>query len=133
MWGVIATVAAAAVIFAVIRDDTHREGEGSRSSPSSPATAPISVPAQPAHTVIYAVYGAANYTLRTDDGGIVQGTTDLPLTFTRFNSGDFVYLSVQNSEEYGSVSCRIIIDGVEVANNTSSGGYVIATCQGTVP
>lgn len=98
------------------------------------------------HEVVYAADGettkTASYTLRTSDGGTRQGDFDIPLrnkeggvglTFTDFDSGDFVYLSIQNSEGYGSVTCQIIVDGVEVSRNTSDGGYKIASCQAQVP
>lgn len=99
-----------------------------------------------AHEVWYRAEGTgtaeASYTLRSDDGGTRQQDIDLPLvnqkgetglTFEGFKSGDSVYLSVQNTTPAGSVTCRIIIDGHEISNNTSSGGYKVATCQGTVP
>lgn len=99
-----------------------------------------------AHKVWYRAEGvgteAASYTLRSDDGGTVQGDINLPLTnqqgetgltFTGFMSGDSVYLSVQNAADSGSVTCRIFVDGTEISNNTSDGAYKIATCQGRVP
>lgn len=98
------------------------------------------------HAVVYQADGAGtsagNYTLQSEDGGTRQGEAALPLknqagdvglTFTGFKSGDFVYLSVQNANGSGSVTCRIMVDGVVIADNTSDGGYVIATCKGTVP
>lgn len=101
-----------------------------------------------AHKVVYAADGSvsttANYTWATPGGGTQQaegadlplmtkGTDEIGITYDGFGSGAFVYLSVQNAEEYGSVTCRIIVDGVEVSVNTSSGAYVIATCEGAVP
>lgn len=99
-----------------------------------------------AHEVVYAADGEgtteASYTWATEDGGTSQGDIDLPLkdkdgnvgiTSDAFKSGAFLYLSIQNSAGYGSVSCQIIVDGHEVANVTSSGGYKIATCKGRVP
>lgn len=99
-----------------------------------------------AHEVWYRAEGSgaaeASYTLRSDDGGTVQGDINLPLvnqkgetglTFKGFKSGDFVYLSVQNTTGAGAVTCRIIVDSKEISNNTSSGGYKVATCQGQVP
>ena len=47
-----------------------------------------------------------------------------------FGPGEFVYISAQNEGEYGSVTCRITVDGVVVSENTSSGAYGIATCEG---
>jgi len=104
-------------------------------------------PAAPVvHKVLYEAEGEdtteASYTLRSDNGGTVQGDVDLPLknkaggtglTMSGFKSGAFVYLSIQNGKGYGSVTCRITIDGKVVSENTSHGGYKIATCTGTVP
>lgn len=112
-------------------------------------TPPPSTPVVTTHTVVYeseapdsSTARTASYTLRSDDGGTRQGDIDLPLrnqngttglAFTGFNSGDFVYLSIQNGDEYGSVTCRIKVDGQVVSENTSDGGFTIATCQGQVP
>lgn len=98
------------------------------------------------HTVSYEADGdgtkAGNYTLRAADGGTRQGEADLPLMnkaggtglqLSGFQPGDFVYLSVQNDNGYGSVTCRIVVDGQTISENTSTGGYTIATCQGQVP
>lgn len=94
------------------------------------------------HTVVYtatadAAYGSGRTGMVTAQGpdGTVQQTGLLPITGTydTFHSGDFVYLSVQNQQSLGSVTCRITVDGVVVSENTSSGGYTIATCQGKVP
>jgi hypothetical protein len=92
------------------------------------------------HTVVYtatadAAYGSGRTGMVTAQGpdGTVQQTGLLPITGTfTFHSGDFVYLSVQNQQSVGSVTCRITVDGVVVSENTSSGGYTIATCQGRV-
>lgn len=113
------------------------------------STPPRVTPIITTHTVVYEAEApdstgprTANYTLRSNDGGTRQGEIDLPLknqngtlglTFTGFGTGAFVYLSVQNGDEYGSVSCRITVDGSVVSENTSSGGFTIATCQGQVP
>ena len=59
--------------------------------------------------------------LRTDAG---NGIT---LSFPR---GSFVYISAQNQGEDGTVTCRITVDGEVVSENTSSGAYSIATCDG---
>lgn len=103
-------------------------------------------PATLTHTVVYQADGVgtteATYTLQSDDGGTRQGDIDLPLmnqagteglSFPGFKTGDFVYLSVQNTMDSGSVTCRILVDGKVVAENQSDGGHVIATCKGRVP
>jgi hypothetical protein len=95
------------------------------------------------HTVLYeatadAYTGSGRsgmLTLETEAGGSSQAVVDLPFsgTSTTFHRGDFLYLSVQNQQPAGSVTCRITVDGVVVSENTSTGGYVIATCQGRMP
>lgn len=97
------------------------------------------------HTVVYEADGsgtnAGSFTLQTPTGS-QQEKGGLPLknqaggtglTFSGFHSGDFVYLSVQNENPTGVVTCRIVVDGSTVSENTSTGGYVIATCSGRVP
>lgn len=42
----------------------------------------------------------------------------------------FLYFSAQNNTSAGSVTVKIIKDGVTIAENTSVGGYVIATVSG---
>jgi hypothetical protein len=44
--------------------------------------------------------------------------------------GAFLYVSAQNQYDHGDVSCRILVNGVEVRKSKSSGAYVIATCSG---
>ncbi len=99
-------------------------------------------PPTTSHTVLYEAEASGasgprtgSSTMQTDSGGSSQGQVPLPATQTlhNFSSGDFVYLSVQNQDAAGAVTCRITVDGVVVSENTSTGGYVIATCQGRVP
>lgn len=104
-------------------------------------------PTPPAkHTVQFFAEGTetkwADVTMRTESGGTSQFTPDLPmktkagaagLSFDTYPSGAHLYFSMQNKEGYGSVTCRIMVDGVKVDEVTSSGGYAIATCQGRVP
>jgi hypothetical protein len=93
------------------------------------------------HTVVYEATadaytggGRTGMVTAQTESGTSQGTGALPFsdTLTSFHSGDFVYLSVQNQQPAGSVTCRITVDGVVVSENTSVGGYAIATCQGRV-
>ena len=96
------------------------------------------------HTVTYQAEGAGTtsgmFTFEAPTG-TQQAVAALPLrtaaggavTFDGLKSGAFVYLSVQNQNAAGSVTCRIQVDGAVISENTSTGGYVIATCQGRVP
>lgn len=45
----------------------------------------------------------------------------------------FVYVSAQNEDQQGTITCRITVDGVVLQQATSKGGYTIATCSGTAP
>ena len=86
---------------------------------------------------------AAALTMRSESGGTLQKDVSLPLkdvttgvqglVSDQFERGDFLYFSMQNSNGFGSVTCRIVVDGEEVDRATASGGYKIATCQGRVP
>lgn len=44
--------------------------------------------------------------------------------------GEFLYLSIQNSLESGSVECRILVENEVIESARSSGAFVIATCSG---
>lgn len=61
--------------------------------------------------------------LRNKNTGIEGITMTVP-------SGEFLYISAQNSEGFGGVRCRIFVDEVLVSQNSSSAGYSIATCEG---
>lgn len=108
---------------------------------SSPASVYTPVPAVPL-LVHYEVTGdgsgSASITAQTPTG-TSQSTTDLPLTnksgtegliFSGFSHGDFLYISAQNQDEYGSVTCRIKVGDTVVSENTANGAYQIATCEG---
>lgn len=131
-----------AAITATLIATNESPGSAATSTPS--VVSPVVSPS--VHTVTYQAAGdgtnAGTYTLRSSDGGTRQGDADLPLMnkaggnglqLSGFESGDFVYLSIQNDNGYGSVTCRIVVDGQVVSQNTSTGGYTIATCQGQVP
>jgi hypothetical protein len=47
--------------------------------------------------------------------------------------GQFVYLSAQNGMEFGGITCEILVEGHVYKRSTSSGGYTIASCSGSVP
>lgn len=97
-----------------------------------------------AHTVTYKVEGTtkmASITYENANGdSSQQSDIDVPLTrkydggqgivLHDMHRGDFLYISAQNSKEYGSVTCIIEVDGVAVKQNTSHGGFTIATCSG---
>lgn len=95
------------------------------------------------HTVTYKVEGTAtstDITFSNPDGGTSQAsdkavplgnrTTGTEGITGTFKSGSFLYISAQNGDSSGSITCIIEVDGVVMKTTTSSGGYTIATCSG---
>jgi hypothetical protein len=87
--------------------------------------------------VLYEVKGSdgarsASLTYENNQGGTEQMDVDLPWrkSFT-FGYGDFVYISAQNDQDYGTIICRILVDNEEWKKSSSSGAYVIASCSGS--
>lgn len=78
----------------------------------------------------------------TDPSGTQQGTgKDVPLGPSggppglrrTLATGSPVSLTAQiSSDDSGTVTCRITADGVVIVENTSSGGYAVVSCTGTV-
>jgi hypothetical protein len=48
----------------------------------------------------------------------------------QMQKGDFVYVSAQNDDDSGSVTCEIQVDGHIAVTHTSTGAYAVATCSG---
>lgn len=125
------------------------------SSEDEPTTAPVSSAPTTAATsrpdVVFFAEGvgtkAGAVTMRSESGGTIQKDVALPMgdaetgvpgiTSNGFTRGAFVYMSLQNKESSGSVTCRIEakIDGqVKVVDEaTSEGAYKVVSCQGRVP
>lgn len=109
------------------------------------ADAPSSGATGSTHTVTYIVEGTtdqASITYQNSQGDTSQ-QTDIDVPLTRKNDGargidvtmrdgDFFYIAAQNSNESGTVTCEVRVDGEQVRANTSHGGFTIATCSGTV-
>lgn len=91
-------------------------------------------------TVVYEVEGdgtdLASITVATPDG-TEQATVELPLRNKGGSIGvrydydptTFWYISAQNENATGTVTCYIYVDGEQVSTATSSGPYAIATCK----
>ena len=80
---------------------------------------------------------AANVTY-SSASGTVQNTVDVPMRNKGGGVGvimkgaaipSFAYISAQNDGASGSVTCKIVLNGTVVAENTSTGAYKIATCK----
>ena len=94
------------------------------------------------HTIVYSVTGtgtAGDITYAAFDNGN-SGTSQvanasLPWTKTITGSGLFNSYSVSGtlSQNGGTVTCTITVDGKQVASHTSSGAYSSAYCTGSAP
>ena len=89
------------------------------------------------YQVKYEVTGtaqSASLTYQNKDGGTSQESdVVLPWTYSfEGESGDFVYISAQNSGETGSVITTIYRDGDVFKTSTSTGAYVIASASGSL-
>lgn len=114
-----------------------------RGSDSDGSSVDNSGPIDTSVEVTYEVDGSsssADLTISTPGGGTSQrGDSAVPLTnksgtagliFT-FDSGEFVYISAQRGDDNsGDITCHIKVGGIEIATETSSGPYSIATCSG---
>jgi hypothetical protein len=80
--------------------------------------------------VVFSATGLVDVTLGRGSG--VQQFADVtnPTYSFWMATGYFVYLSVQNQNNSGTVSCSITSNGIKVSSNYSDGAYVIATCSG---
>jgi hypothetical protein len=130
---VVLLIVAAAIwaLFSVWRDGR----EADATDPPAPTTRSVA-------TVLYEVEGSvewADVTLRTPTG-TEQLTPDVPLhtksgktglTY-EFPAGGFVYIAAQMKDSFGTIRCRITVNGIVVAENESSADYGIAQCQGRV-
>lgn len=115
-------------------------------SHQSEAAPETSAPASAPHVVLYAEgegTTAGAVTMKSESGGTIQKDVALPMgdpatgqpgvSSDLFKPGDDLYISVQNKQATGSVTCRIEVDGQKIDEATSSGPYKIATCVGKVP
>ena len=94
-------------------------------------------PPKSGYTVKYEVRGdgcyRASLTYSNAQGGTEQYDVKLPFSKSYLMKlGDFAYVSAQNDNDRGKITCRIYVDGVEWKKSTSSGAYVIASCSGLV-
>lgn len=75
---------------------------------------------------------SVSYTIRNAQGNTEQATgkpNNNQLSIGEVDPGEFLYISVQNTSDTGSVSCKILEDGEIISSATSTGAYVIASCD----
>ena len=121
---------------------TAGAGGAAASTSPAPAAAPAPASGTPDSTasgasgVVYEVTGtgrANNITFGDVTKGLSQQNgTKLPWKKTAPTSDGFAAygLTAQNGGS-GEISCKITVDGKEVANNTSSGQYAVVSCNGS--
>lgn len=88
------------------------------------------------YVVEYVVEGtstSASLTYSNESGGTEQLDVKLPWRDLFFaNSGFSAYISAQNNNKVGSITVKILLNGIEVKQSTSSGAYVIASASGRI-
>jgi hypothetical protein len=89
-------------------------------------------------SVEYKVTGnvsAVDITIENSSGGTSQySDQSLPWSYSfESTSGSFVYVSAQNQDSSGSIEVSIYVDDDRWKDSSSSGGYCIATCSGSLP
>ncbi|WP_104086303.1 hypothetical protein [Arthrobacter sp. GMC3] len=131
-WVIAALACVLAVLLISSMGNSNRKSEELKANAEAAAT----------HTVLYEVEGTAkgaDLTLETLNGTSQLSGKAVPLAnktsgkrgmTLEMPAGSFVYISAQNTGSSGTISCKITVDGVVVAHNSSSGGYTIATCTG---
>lgn len=94
--------------------------------------------ASTAHRIEYRVIGTGTagvitYETATGDSA-QQANKALPWSFemTDIEEGSFLYVSAQNGTGSGTISCAILVDGITVESNDSSGQFTICTASGTL-
>lgn len=109
------------------------------SGPSRPVSTPSAIPSfSSSHSVAYRVTGTASkvsLTYNNAQGGSEQISSAAVPWFKQFSaeSGTFLYVSAQNSDESGgTVHVEIIVDGSPVRQSDASGFAAIADCNGSL-
>lgn len=131
----------ALALVVVITVASTASGRAAREEAERQAKVDAFVEAMTPVNVVYQVEGDGTYadlTMATPTG-TTQVSAKLPLKnksngdlVQSFDRGDFVYLSgqIQNGSW---LTCRITVDGKVISENTATGDYAIATCDGTAP
>lgn len=110
--------------------------------PTPPVTAAVVAPPKVAVYEVEGTVASVDVTMATPSGtkqfsaDVPMRPADLPgLDGLRATvvAGQFLYLSAQQDIGGTTTTCRITVDGVVLAENTSTGRYSIVTCSGVVP
>lgn len=101
---------------------------------------PTATPERPsAYEVEYRITSdpaaVVSLTYENDTGGTAQEDgiiTPWSITLS-MPSGEVAYISAQGNEYAAEITCEIYVNGELAATSTSSGKFVIATCDGRLP
>jgi hypothetical protein len=109
--------------------------------PAEVRTPPVERPPRPSaapapsesYKVTYRVRGTAGrvaLTYRNREGATEQSTVGLPwqVSFDARRGNSFLYVSAQNQDPAGSVTCEILLGEETRSTSTVTGAYVIAEC-----
>jgi hypothetical protein len=76
---------------------------------------------------------SAGITIQNETGGTEQSIVRVPyLKKLTMKAGDFAYISAQNQNDTGSISCEIWVNGKLLQESHSDGAYTIASCSGLI-
>ena len=86
--------------------------------------------------ITYTVSGStqsASVTYSSGQGATSQRDVIVPWTSApiQVEPGDFLYISAQNTGNHGTITVKIMSDGMAIRQSTSSGAYAIATASGS--
>jgi len=106
-------------------------GTANGTQPGSPAPAATAVPktnqAAATQTITYEVTGSSADVTYGPAGSTLSGTVPMKITA---KLGDPIYYSLQAQlQGAGSVTVKILINGIVISQGTASGGYNIATAE----
>ena len=136
IFGVLARNPAGSSALATVSATTKNPGGSSGTGTPTQAPAPTTPTRAPAPVtpsqvqVTYSATGTVDVTIQTPTGTQQFGHVTNPSYQFSFAPGAFVYISAQNQNDSGNVSCTVTSNGRTVSSNTSSGAYVIASCSG---
>ena len=106
------------------------------SSDSGGSSRQRKISAPTTYKVEYSVAGSASsasLTYQNESGGTDQKQVSLPWKYSFTGSpGDFLYLSAQNQESYGTVTAKIKLNGNTVQSAETNDEYGIASVSGRI-
>lgn len=126
----------AVLVIALVAPNTDDDDTPARASSSTRSTSSNSNTSRVVYRVKHSSANAEmSVTYENAQGGNAQ--EDIAGAFWEksfdMKRGSFAYISVQNGLDHGDVECEIIVDGKQWKHTESSGAFVIATCNGSVP